>query len=216
MRVIGCLAGRNDILHLMHEKIGLFGGTFDPPHRGHLALADQVYRQLRLDRLLWVVTPDPPHKPGGPVAAARHRLAMVRLAVDGTPYEVSEIEFERRGPHYALDTVRAIAGKHPGAELIYLMGGDSLSDLPKWHHPAELVAALTGIAVMRRPGDAIDLPALEQLVPGLAARVRFVDAPAVGIASREIRCRIAAGEEFRDWVLPAVSEYIAAHRLYSA
>jgi nicotinate-nucleotide adenylyltransferase len=200
----------------MQEKIGLFGGTFDPPHRGHLALADRVYQQLQLERLLWVVTPDPPHKPGGPVAAAGHRLAMTRLAVMDTPYDASEIEFERPGPHYALDTVRTVAGMHPGADLIYVMGGDSLADLPGWHRPAELVAALAGIAVMRRPGDAIDLPALEQLIPGLAARVRFVDAPPVGIASREIRRRIAAGEAYQDWVLPAVSDYIAAHRLYSA
>jgi nicotinate-nucleotide adenylyltransferase len=200
----------------MNETIGLFGGTFDPPHRGHLALADRVYRQLQLERLLWVVTPDPPHKPGGPVAAARHRLAMTRLAVRDTPYEVSEIEFERPGPQYALDTVRAIAGRHPGAKLVYIMGGDSLADLPKWHRPAELVAALACIAVMRRPGDTLDLTALEAVLPGLTARLRFVEAPPVEIASREIRRRIAARETVQDWVLPAVSKYIAAHRLYSA
>jgi nicotinate-nucleotide adenylyltransferase len=96
------------------------------------------------------------------------------------------------------------------------MGGDSLANLPKWHRPAELVAALTAIAVMRRPGDAIDLPALEAILPGLTGRVRFVEAPAVGIASSEIRRRIAAGEPVQDRVLPAVAEYIAAHRLYSS
>lgn len=198
----------------MRVQIGLFGGTFDPPHRGHLALADRVYEQLKLDRLLWVVTPDPPHKPAGPLAPAPRRLAMARLAVKGTPYEVSTVEFERPGPHYALDTVRALSAQNPEADLVYLMGGDSLADLPKWHRPAELVAALAGIAVMRRPGDAVDLPALEEVIPGLTARVRFVETPPVRIASRQIRKRIANGQPYRQYLLPAVADYILQHHLY--
>lgn len=200
----------------MPVQIGLFGGTFDPPHHGHLALAEHAFAQLELDRLLWVVTPDPPHKPGGPVAAAEDRLAMTRLAIQGTPYEISTVEFDRPGPQYALDTVRAVAELNPGAELTYLMGGDSLADLPRWHRPADLLAALARIAVLRRPGDALDLPDLEQCFPGLGSKLVWIDSPPVGIASRAIRQRIARGEPFEAYVPPGVAAYILQQHLYPA
>ena len=126
----------------MSPLVGIFGGTFSPPHRGHLALAAAARRQLGLERLLWVLTPDPPHKQGQSILPAEHRLAMVRLVLARYPeYELSTIEFDRPGPHYALDTVRILGEQNPQAGLVYLMGGDSLRDLPTWHHPADLVAA---------------------------------------------------------------------------
>jgi nicotinate-nucleotide adenylyltransferase len=199
----------------MPPFVGIFGGTFNPPHCGHLALASAARGQLGLERLLWVLTPDPPHKQGQTITSPDHRLAMVRLALARHPeFELSTVEFDRPGPHYALDTVRLLAEQNPEAELVYLMGSDSLCDLPTWHRPADLVSALRYIGVMRRPGDNLDLPALEALLPGLEAKVRFVDAPPVDISAREIRLRVAEGRPFRRLVPPEVYAYIVANCLY--
>jgi nicotinate-nucleotide adenylyltransferase len=201
----------------MSPLIGIFGGTFDPPHRGHLALAAAARRQLGLDRLLWVLTPDPPHKQGLPITPFPHRLAMLNLALKDQPgYELSTIEMDRPGPHYAVDTVRILAIHNPGVRWIYLMGGDSLQNLPTWHRPADLVAALDALGVMRRPGDALDLPGLERVLPGLTAKVRWVDAPPMEVSAHEIRARAAAGHSFRRLVQPAVYAYIVEHHLYEA
>ncbi len=196
-------------------SIGLFGGTFDPPHIGHLLLSAESRAQLCLDRLLWILTPNPPHKQGQPITSLEQRLAMVKLAISGDrDFELSTVEIDRPAPHFTLDTVRIIARQNPGADLVYLMGGDSLRDLPSWRQPADLLAELRFIGVMRRPGDSIDLPALEKNIPGLAAKVRYVDAPLLDIAAHEIRRRVAAGRPFRYFLPPAVYEYILEHNLY--
>ncbi len=196
-------------------SIGLFGGTFDPPHIGHLLLSAESRAQLCLDRLLWILTPNPPHKQGQPITPLEQRLAMVKLAISGDrDFELSTVEIDRPAPHFTLDTVRIIARQNPGADLVYLMGGDSLRDLPSWRQPADLLAELRFIGVMRRPGDSIDLPALEKNIPGLAAKVRYVDAPLLDIAAHEIRRRVAAGCPFRYFLPPAVYEYILEHNLY--
>jgi nicotinate-nucleotide adenylyltransferase len=199
----------------MPNFIGLFGGTFDPPHIGHLILAAEARAQLGLDRLLWVLTPDPPHKQGLPVTALEHRLAMVKLAIsDENRFELSTVEMDRPGPHYALETIKIIAGQNPSAGLVYLMGGDSLRDLPTWHRPADLVAALNCIGVMRRPGVYLDLPTLEETIPGLTAKVRYVDAPLLDIAAHEVRQRVAEDRPFRYFLPTAVYDYIVDHNLY--
>ena len=197
--------------------LGLFGGTFDPPHIGHLILSAETYAQLGFDRLLWILTPDPPHKQGQPITPLEHRLAMVKLAIsDDRRFELTTVDLDRPGPHYALDTVKIISEQNPAADLVYLMGGDSLRDLPSWHRPADLVAALRFIGVMRRTGDSIDLPALEKIIPGLTAKVRFVDAPKFDIAAHEIRQRVADGRPFRYFLPPAVYGYIVEHNLYQS
>jgi len=197
------------------QSIGIFGGTFDPPHIGHLILAAESRAQLHLDRLLWVLTPDPPHKQGRSIAPLDHRLAMVKLAIAGNPqFELSTVELSRTGPHYALDTVNILAGQYPGAELVYLMGGDSLRDLPTWHRSVDFVSACHRIGVMRRPGAAFDLNALEKILPGLSSKVRFVGSPLIDIAAHEVRTRISAGQPFRYFLLPGVYEYIIEHNLY--
>ncbi len=199
----------------MPTLVGLFGGTFDPPHIGHLILAAEAHSQLGLDRLLWILTPNPPHKKIQPITPVEHRLAMVRLALAGSPaFELSQVELERPGPHYALDTVRILAGRYPGSSLVYLMGGDSLRDLPTWHRPGEFLDSLQYLAVMRRPGDAIDLPSLEAQVPGVTARTRFVDAPLVDISAHAIRMRAAQHRPFRYFLPPAVYDYVVEHDLY--
>ncbi|MGE5249617.1 MAG: nicotinate-nucleotide adenylyltransferase [Bacteroidota bacterium] len=198
------------------ERIGLFGGTFDPPHVGHLILASEACAQLDLDHLLWVLTPNPPHKIGQRITETAHRLAMVQCAIAGNPsFELSRIELDRPGPHYTLDTVRAIRKRAPSAQVILLIGGDSLRDLPSWHRPGDLLAACAGLGVMRRPDDAADLPLLERSLPGITAKVRFVDAPLLEIAASDIRRRAAAGEPFRYYLPESVYQYILEHRLYT-
>jgi nicotinate-nucleotide adenylyltransferase len=196
-------------------SIGIFGGTFDPPHVGHLILAAEAQSQLGLDRFLWLLTPDPPHKQGRPITAIEHRLAMLKLAIGDNPrFDLSTVDLDRRGPHYALDTVGILAGQFPQADLVYIMGGDSLHDLPNWHRPADLVAALASIGVMRRPADAIDLMALEKAIPGLMVKVRFVDAPLLDIAGHKIRARAADGRPFRYYLTASVYDYVQEHGLY--
>ena len=140
---------------------------------------------------------------------------MVKLALKEEPdFEFSRIEIKRPGPHYTLDTLRIVSEQYPKAELILLLGGDSLRDLPTWHQPLEVTAACHQIGVMRRPGDSIDMAQLEAKIPGLNRKVKFVEAPLLEIASSEIRRRAARGLPFRYYLLPAVYQYIQKHRLY--
>jgi nicotinate-nucleotide adenylyltransferase len=199
----------------MIERIGIFGGTFDPPHLGHLILASEAHAQLRLNRLFWVLTPIPPHKLNRPISSLGDRQAMVKLALKDEPaFEFSRIEIKRPGPHYTLDTLRIVAEQYPKADVILLLGGDSLRDLPTWHQPMEVVAACHQIGVMRRPGDSIDMAKLEKKIPGLNRKVKFVEAPLLEIASSEIRRRAARGLPFRYYLSPAVYQYIQKHDLY--
>ncbi len=196
-------------------QIGLFGGTFDPPHLGHLILASEAFSQLDLDRLLWILTPDPPHKQDQIITPVEHRLAMVQLAIQDNPtFELSRVELDRPGPHYTLDTVEMIARQYPDADITPIIGGDSLHDLPKWNRPRELLQACHWVGVMHRPGEQENLEALERELPGISSKIHYVDAPLLEIASREIRIRIADGQPFRYYLHPAVYEYIEKHRLY--
>ena len=199
----------------MSDLTGIFGGTFDPPHLGHLILASEALDQLGLARLLWVLTPNPPHKLGQAITPLEDRLAMTRLALEDYPaFELSTAEIDRPGPHYTLDTIKLIGTLYPASEMVLLLGGDSLRDLPAWHRPLELVSACRYIGVMRRPGDNIDLAGLEQGIPGVSKKVRFVDAPLLEIASRDIRRRAAEGRVFRHYIPAKVYEYIRERGLY--
>jgi nicotinate-nucleotide adenylyltransferase len=200
---------------MAREQIGLFGGTFDPPHVGHLILASEAYSQLGLDRLFWILTPDPPHKQDQSITSVEHRLAMVKLAIEDNPsFELSRVELDRPGPHYTVETLKLVAEQNPDAEIIPIIGGDSLQDLPLWHQPKELLYAAHWIGVMRRPGEETSLEALERELPGISSKVHYVDAPLLEIASREIRSRIAKGKTFRYYLPPSVYEYIQQHHLY--
>lgn len=200
---------------MSRSKIGLFGGTFDPPHIGHLILASEAAHQFDLSRLLWVLTPDPPHKQEQPITPLPHRLEMLkRVIADNSKFEISHLEIDRPGPHYTMDTVRLLAQQEPDADIILLIGGDSLRDLPTWRFNTDLVAAVSKIGVMHRPGDSFDMPALESKIPGLMDKVIFIDAVLQNLSSREIRRRIADGEEYRYYVLPSVYDYIESNHLY--
>lgn len=198
------------------RRIGIFGGTFDPPHIGHLILAAEARDQLKLDCVLWVVTPDPPHKIlRRQVSPLDVRLEMVSATIGDDPgFEISRIEIDRPGPHYSADTVELLAQQYPEASLFYLMGGDSLHDLPTWMYPQKFIQYLTGIGVMRRPQDYVDLRWLDHALPGIVAKVHFVNAPLLEISSSSIRERASIGRHFRYFVLPAVYEIIKRKSLY--
>ncbi|HMU94235.1 MAG TPA: nicotinate-nucleotide adenylyltransferase [Anaerolineales bacterium] len=196
-------------------NIGIFGGTFDPPHIGHLVLASEAVQQLNLSRLLWVLAPEPPHKLDQAITPLSHRLEMLKRTIADNPsFEISRVEIDRPGPHYSVDTVKLFAELYPDAELTLLLGGDSLRDLPTWRRYTELVSAVSKIGVMRRPGVSFDMPALETQIPGITQKVWFIDALLQNVSSRELRRRVASGETYRYYVLPSVYDYIEANHLY--
>lgn len=196
-------------------RIGVFGGTFDPPHIGHLILAAEAIAQLGLDKILWTLTADPPHKQEQSLSPVSDRLEMVQSAIQGNPvFEVSRVEIDRPGPHYALDTIKILQQHHPDAELIYLIGADSLRDIPNWHKPQELIDQVAGFGVMRRPDIEFDLASLETLFPDLRAKLTIIDTPLIQISSSQIRKRAAAGQTYRYFVPHEVYQFIEKKQLY--
>lgn len=200
---------------MSRTKIGLFGGTFDPPHIGHLVLASEAVHQLGLARLLWMLAPDPPHKQEQPITPLPHRLEMLQRMIVGNPvFELSLLEIDRPGPHYTIDTVRLLAKQEPNADIVLLIGGDSLRDLTTWRLYTDLVAEVAKIGVMRRPGEPFDLTALEEKIPGLTEKVAFIDASFQHVSSTELRHRIETGGVYRYYLFPSVYEYIESNHLY--
>jgi nicotinate-nucleotide adenylyltransferase len=198
------------------SKVGIFGGTFDPPHIGHLILAAEAYVQLGLDRILWVLTPNPPHKQDKKFAPVAARQAMVLAAIANNPaYVLSSVDLDRIGPHYACDTVQIIASQHPGTAISYIVGEDSLLDFPRWHRPQDLVSACDEIGVMRRSGHASTNHQLEESIPGIGAKISYINTPLIQISSSLIRERIATGGHFRYYLPDGVYREIILRNLYS-
>lgn len=199
----------------MAEKIGVFGGTFDPPHIGHQILALEAFYQLGLRKVLWVLTPNPPHKRKRKIAPLPFRLEMVQSAIaDFSGFELSRVEIDRPAPHYAVDTLSLLQTQHPDEKIVYLMGGDSLNDLHTWYASQKFVAACHSIGVMRRPGDEINLKLLENNLPGISLKVQFVRASLLGISASQIRSRIRQGKPFRYYLPKSVYQIIQEHNLY--
>jgi nicotinate-nucleotide adenylyltransferase len=197
-------------------RLGVFGGTFDPPHVAHLILAAEARHQLGLDRVLWVLTPDPPHKADREITPWEDRLTLLESAISADPaFELSRVEIDRPSPHYAFQTMRLLRESYPGVALVNLMGGDELRDLPRWKQPMDFIAACDEIGVLRRPGDMIQVEALEQELPGLMDKVRFLDVLLLPISASEIRRRAKAGEPFRYFVPEGVYREILRRGLYS-
>lgn len=196
-------------------RLGVFGGTFDPPHIGHLILASEALQQMKLDRILWLLTPNPPHKTGREITALDHRKTMLELALAGEPrFELTTLDIDRPPPHYAADTMQRLRAQNPGIDWVYLMGGDSLSDLPTWMRPAEFVQACDEIGVMLRPGRQVELEKLEKKLPGIKGKVRFIQAPLLEISSSSLREKIAAKGAYRYYLPAAVFSYIEINQLY--
>lgn len=198
-------------------KLGIFGGTFDPPHLGHLILAAEAQHQLALDCVLWVLTSDPPHKTGQSISGWSIRLELLEAAIgENKGFIISRVDIDRPPPHYAFETVRLLKRDYPEAELVYLMGGDELRDLPTWKQPSDFVSACDAIGVMRRPADAIDLSILERDIPGLTEKVWFLAAPLIEISASEIRRRARLGQPIRYFLPPPVYDLILERKLYQS
>jgi nicotinate-nucleotide adenylyltransferase len=196
-------------------RLGFFGGTFDPPHLGHLILAAEAQAQLGLDQVHFVLTADPPHKRGRKISPVAQRLALLQAALkDLSLFAVSRVEIDRPGPHFTVDTMKLLRKEFPRKELVYLVGGDSLRDLPKWNRPTEFLRSIDALGVMRRPASRIDLNSLEKKLPGLDKKVEFIDAPLLEISSSEIRQRIKDGGHYQYFLPPAVFKLIQSKKLY--
>jgi nicotinate-nucleotide adenylyltransferase len=193
----------------MVERIGMFGGTFDPIHVGHLLLAERAREELGLDHILFVPANVPPHKRSGRlIAPPESRLEMLRLAIAGNPaFEISTHEIDREGVSYTVDTLRHFEAVRPTARFTLLIGGDNAGDFATWRDPEQIVR-LASVAVWARPGS--QLPA--ELLPGVG--YHRIDSPLLEISSTDIRSRAAAGRSIRYMVPDAVADYITRHELY--
>ena len=200
------------------NKLGLLGGSFNPVHLAHLVMAEQAAEALGLERVLFVPSRLPPHKHPAELANAEDRLAMVRLAVEGNPrFEASDVELRREGTTYSIDTVTALREQFPGAEVFFLIGLDTVGDLPTWKEIRRL-ASLCRFVPLGRPGVAE--PALESLAGAIgeaearAVLARRLPMPLLEISSTDIRRRVCEGRSIRYLVPRAVEEYIHSHSLY--
>jgi nicotinate-nucleotide adenylyltransferase len=198
-------------------RIGIFGGTFDPVHLGHLVLAEQCRDHAKLDRVWFLPSAHPPHKADQPVTRFEQRCEMVELAIAGHPaFRVERIEKELPPPSYTAETLAVLLHRHPADEFLLLMGADQLPDLPGWYEPRRVVEQ-AGIVMIPRPG--VPVWTAEMLAGALgvdvsAIRLKMVDCPLIEIASREIRRSVAEGMSIRYLVPRAVEEYIRDRRLY--
>ncbi len=200
-------------------SIGIMGGTFDPIHLGHLAIAEEAREALGLARILFVPASVPPHRPLASVSPAAHRAAMVGLAIEGNAaFELSRVELDRPGPSFTSDTVEGlaaaerVAGRQP--DLTFILSVETLHDLPTWHEPRRIIEACR-LAVVPREGYSVpDRAWLRDRFPGLDDRFDFLDAPRLAVTSSRIRERVAAGRSIRYLVPPAVERYIEDHSLY--
>ena len=200
----------------MARLIGVFGGTFDPPHFGHLRLAGEARRTLLLEKVLWVVTTFPPLKPNPPVASIDLRLDMVRAALHREQaFELSLADVERPAPHYAVGTLEWLQAREPSAQFAYIMGSDSLINLPAWHEPQRFLDLCWRIAVLLRPGARPDMQALESVLPGLGAKVTWVEATLIDVSASEIRRRVKADLPYKHLVPPGVAGIIEESGVYA-
>jgi nicotinate-nucleotide adenylyltransferase len=201
---------------LVPGSLGVLGGTFDPIHLAHLALAQEAAESLGLERVLFVPAGSPPHKPGIVVTPGEDRLAMVELAIAGNDrFEASRIELDREGPSYTVDTLAALASSAGrGADLILVLSADAFLGLGEWHEPRR-VLELARLAVAPRDGYPEAGPAfLAGRFPDLAHRAVFLDGPRIRLSASALRDRAAAGRSLRYLVPDAVAAYIGDHDLY--
>ena len=203
-------------------RIGIYGGSFNPVHLGHLIAAECCREQARLDQVLFMPAATPPHKQGQLLADAADRVAMLTLAVGGhEAFAVSTIEVDRGGVSYTVDTLAALAERHPHDTLVLVLGPDALAQLPTWREPrtiadrCELVAVererLDDVAAIARDAGLADLLGQERLAALIAARVRM---PAIGVRASDLRAAVAAGTSIRYRTPRAVEAFVMSHGLY--
>lgn len=198
-------------------RIGVFGGTFDPVHIGHLITAEECREQLELDRVLFVPANQPPHKPGREITPFHHRVEMLQFAIAGNPaFAVDECEGRRQPPSYTVDTLRELHRREPGNAFYLIMGADMLIDFPTWHRPQE-ICSLATLAVTTRPGWQI--PPFRQITERLGLRtegvhIRLVETPQIGISATDLRRRVRDGRSIRYQTPRPVEIYIHEKHLY--
>ncbi len=198
-------------------RVGVFGGTFDPIHTGHLILMEEARYELELDSVLIVPAADPPHKQGHAISPVADRIRMCELATwDADAVNISRVDADRSGPHYSVDMVRLLQarlGAH--TEIFFLVGMDSLRDLPMWHRPQQLLDQCTLVA-MSRAGVSIDWTSLESELPGIRERVMLIEMPLLEISGTDIRERVREGRPIRYQTPRVVERYIRRRGLYLA
>lgn len=196
-------------------RIGIFGGTFDPPHVGHLILAAEACSQLALDKIYWLLTPVSPFKQDQRISPLEARIEMVLAAIEGnSKFYLSRIDIDRPPPHYAADSLELFHAQFPDHSRTYIMGMDSLRSLPTWHEPRRLLSLCASIGVLRRPGTEVNLQAIIHQLPALETMLEWVTAPLVDISASHIRFLARAGGAYRYYVPPAVYEIIRRRQLY--
>ncbi|UCH87685.1 MAG: nicotinate-nucleotide adenylyltransferase [Dehalococcoidia bacterium] len=197
-------------------RLGILGGTFDPPHVGHLILAEEARQALELEQVLFVPAGAPWRKAGRELSPREDRLAMVQLAVgDSLHFAVSILEIEREGPSYTAETLAALHQQLPAdSEIFFIVGQDSLADLPNWRQPQRIISLARLAVAVRTDWASAQADALEKEVPGISQRLVWLDTPRIDISSTAVRDRVRQGLSIRDWVPPAVEEYIRQNKLY--
>lgn len=196
-------------------NVGVLGGTFDPPHIGHLIIGDQALHQLGLNEVWYTPVGQPTHKVGRPVSAAVHRVAMTRLAIaTHANFRLREDDVQRPGPHYSLTLIKLLRQLHPEHAFTFIIGEDSLADLPKWHQPAQLLDFVR-LAVAHRPGSRPDMAAIQAVVPDIEQRVHWVEAPLLDLSSTDLRQRLGSGRSTRYLMPRAVADYAVSQKLYA-
>src|SRR5579863_1644652 len=196
------------------RRVGVIGGTFDPIHYGHLAIAEEVYSQLDLAEVVFVPAGQPPHKMGEKISAARHRLAMLALAIAPNPhFSISQVDLQRIGPSYTVEMLRLLQAQWGNQTAIYfIIGWDSLEELLTWHDPAGILERLTFLVAVQRPGyqEASGYrEELEARLPTITQRLLTVSAPQLEIASTDLRQRVAEGRPITYQTPETVERYIA-------
>ena len=190
-------------------RLGVFGGTFDPPHVGHVSLTRELQESEAFDEILWIPAGVPPHKPASPLTSPELRLQMVRAAIEGCAHHsVSDIELLREGPSYTVDTLRALRSEYPQATPVLIMGSDQFAELMEWHEAKEVVQ-LADVCVL--PRDGVELATV---LPRLDVVWRAADVAPVDVSSSEIRRRVREGRPYRHLVPEAVAEIIEREGLY--
>lgn len=187
------------------KRIGILGGTFNPPHLGHLLMAEQVGNQLELDEVWFMPTAKPPHAPGKTTIASQHRVQMIQLAIENNPlFKVQPYEIHRGGVNYTVDTMKHFVETYPESDFYFIIGSDSANDLSTWKQIDELVQLVQFVGV-RRPGE---FPYQGQYP------ILWVDSPLIELSSTEIRLRVYLEQSIRYQVPSKVAAYIQEHRLY--
>jgi nicotinate-nucleotide adenylyltransferase len=197
------------------RRLGVFGGTFDPIHYGHLVAAQEARYQLALDQVFFAPVGRPPHKRDEPLSPVGHRLRMVELAIEGQAgFALSRVDVDRPGPHYTADMLALLhQAWGPGTDIFFVVGSDSLADILGWYQPERIIAQAK-LAVARRPGTGVELDALERDLPGLRARVCWVEIPLLEISSTDLRARVRQGRPISFFLPPAVEAYVLGQGLY--